>query len=132
MAGVKGRSGRQAEKPIDPKDLAWLYRGIKVKLLAGDADAQNEFLLRLDQLRLQNKVSGKQHQDLTKSATVRRSVTAHVAAERRTKRLEVVAGILDRALGGTGSPDIGPPPDDMPGGHPEDDGDDPDDETEKE
>ncbi len=109
-------SGRQAEKPIAEEDLKILYRGLKKRLLAGDEQAQVEFLMRLDGLRLTNKISGKQHQDLVKSAAVRRMATTAVAAESRTKRAEAATKKLaDAKAQRTDLRDVGQPPDGLAG-----------------
>lgn len=97
---------------LDDEEVKKLYRGIKRGLLRGEPDAQGEFLYRIDVLLLQNKITRAQHDGLTKSATVRRSVAAHAGAERRVKEVVKAAKTIENArLGGRNLRDVGPPPD---------------------
>lgn len=106
-------SGAQS-KVLSKKALAELYDGIKEALCCGEPDAQSEFLYRIDVLLLRNKITRAQHDGLTKSATVRRSVSAHAEAERRTKRVVAAATTIEQArMGGRHLRDVGEPPDDL-------------------
>lgn len=107
-----GRRPPDVSTPIDPKSYRWLYHGIRARMLAGDEDAQAEYLMRLDKLRLDAVITSQQHQDLVKSAMVRRSISLHVNAERRTKRVEEAVRRLEEARAPkTNLRDVGPPDD---------------------
>lgn len=110
-----GGPGSGAQSTVlDDDEIKKLYRGIRAALLRGEPDAQGEFLYRIDVLLLQNKITRAQHDGLTKSAQVRRSVAAHAGAERRAKRVEAAAKTIEQArLGGRSLRDVGEPPDDL-------------------
>lgn len=86
-------SGRWAddETPVAAKVLDSLYRKVDLDQSAGIS----EFLKRLDRLRLECKVSSKQHQDLVKSQSVRRTIALLRDAEDRIRRLEAVVKTLE-------------------------------------
>lgn len=110
-------SGRRApaDVPVDEDVLKQLWKGrLRKRLLDGLEDAQTEYLLRLDELRLQARISSKQHQDLINSAAVRRSIALHVNAEKRTRRAEQAVKRLEEARRPASTlRDVGPPPDSL-------------------
>ena len=101
-----------ADAPVDDGVVEALYDGLERGLLVGDPKASIELCLRLDHALLRRQITPDDHSRLGRMAQTRHQVANHVAAERRTKRLEGVARTMERRRKpGQHLRSVGPPPD---------------------
>jgi hypothetical protein len=110
MAGVKGRSGRQAEKPLTARAVARLYEGVDL----GSIDGLRELLRRADDLNLRGKIPA--HRYRLFQTSIARQLELALDADRRSREAAIEEAIrrIESARAGAGSRfrDVGPPPDD--------------------
>jgi hypothetical protein len=120
MAGVKGRSGRQAGGLLSETSVRRLHEGLDLKTAAGN----QELTIRAGRLLMTGKMAAHIHGQIVKAVQARRALIVDAEVDARVTKILEARDEIVSARGGSKRANamVGPPPDDDLGVELEDNG----------